>query len=110
LQIEYRKQAKEQPRPAPMLVFRSSHQRGAWGLHWDVGGSPREAQGRRSGDSEACTAPTHYYVRVSRAETFTGAWPWTRTPPRAHPGHRWGDRKPGQDQGARGYAGGLGHG
>ena len=51
-------------------------------------------------------SPTHYYVRVSRAETFTGrslaSYCPTRTPPCATPDHRWGDQKPGQDQGAKG--------
>ena len=51
-------------------------------------------------------SPTHYYVRVSRAETFTGrslaSCRPMRTPPCAIPDHRWGDRKPGQDQGAKG--------
>ena len=51
-------------------------------------------------------SPTHYYVRVSRAETFTGrslaSCRPTSTPPCATHDHRWGDRKPGQDQGAKG--------
>ena len=51
-------------------------------------------------------SPTHYYVRVSRAKTFTGrslaSCRPTRTPSCATPDHCWGDRKPRQDQGARG--------
>ena len=51
-------------------------------------------------------SPIHYYVRVSRAETFTcrslASCRPTRTPSCATPDNRWGDRKPGQDQGAKG--------
>ena len=50
--------------------------------------------------------PTHYYVRVSRAETFTGvslaSYRQMRAPPCAALDHRWGVRKPGRCQGAKG--------
>ena len=49
----------------------SSHQHGAKCCHWACAGAP-EARGRLSGDFGACTTPTHYYVRVSRAASFTG--------------------------------------
>ena len=51
-------------------------------------------------------SPTHYYVRVSRAETFTGvsltSYRQTRAPPCAALDHHWGVRKPGRNQGAKG--------
>ena len=65
------RKANEKTRLAPNLVFLSSHQRGAKCCHWAWAGAP-EARGRLSGDSGACTAPTHYYVRVSRAASFAG--------------------------------------
>ena len=50
--------------------------------------------------------PTHYYMRVSRAETFTGrglaSHCPTRTPSCVTPDHHWGDWKPGQDQRGQG--------
>ena len=65
-------------------------------------GGPRAALRRLRG----VYSPTHYYVRVSQAETFTGrslaSCRPTKTSPCATPDHRWGDQKPGQDQGARG--------
>ena len=51
-------------------------------------------------------SPTHYYMRVSRAETFTGvslaSYRQTRAPPYATLDHHWSIRKPGRGQGARG--------
>ena len=50
--------------------------------------------------------PTHYYMRVSRAKTFTGvslaSYRQTRAPSCAALDHRWGIRKPGRFQGAKG--------
>ena len=45
LQTSYRKQAKDQPRPAPILVFLSSHQRGAWASTRMWVGAPMRPRG-----------------------------------------------------------------
>ena len=50
-------------------------------------------------------SPTHYYVRVSRAETFTvvslTSYRQTRAPPCATLNHLWADQQPGRHKGGK---------
>ena len=103
---DYRKEIQSKwPRPAPSLVFLSSHQRGAKCCHLDVGGSPRDPRAALL-RLRSVYSPTHYYVRVSRVDTFTGtslaSYSQTRAPSCAALDHRWGVRKPGRCQGTKG--------